>query len=148
MSSRLLIGRLLRPAIASLTTAGRRPLHCPTAIQRFPSYGPPKEPVVPKDIEFRVLNSLAKHDKIDANSLTLSTHLTQDLGLDSLDIVELVVELEDEFALEIPDADAERLLTVQSLVDWVVQYLEAKGHYNQRPGIEFLEGMTRGRPMN
>jgi acyl carrier protein len=53
-----------------------------------------------------------------------------------LDTVELVMEFEDEFALEIPDASAERMFTVGDAVDWIFAELERHGRLSDRTDIE------------
>ena len=53
------------------------------------------------------------------NSVTMEASFIDDLGADSLDIVELVMALEEEFDLEIPDADAEKVVTVGDVVDYI-----------------------------
>lgn len=50
--------------------------------------------------------------------LTLESHFINDLGLDSLDHVEVIMAIEDEFGFEIPDTDAERLLRPADIVRW------------------------------
>ena len=52
-------------------------------------------------------------------SVTLEASFIDDLGADSLDIVELVMALEEEFNIEIPDADAEKVVTVGDVVDYI-----------------------------
>lgn len=52
-------------------------------------------------------------------SVTLEASFIDDLGADSLDIVELIMALEEEFDLEIPDADAEKVVTVNDVVDYI-----------------------------
>ena len=52
-------------------------------------------------------------------SVTLEASFIDDLGADSLDIVELVMALEEEFDIEIPDADAEKVTTVVDVVDYI-----------------------------
>ena len=54
--------------------------------------------------------------------LQLESHFMNDLGLDSLDHVEVIMAMEDEFAFEIPDVDAERLLTPQDIVRYVADH--------------------------
>lgn len=56
---------------------------------------------------------------VDADKITEETSFVKDLGADSLDIVELVMELEDQFGFEISDEDAEGLQTVGHVVDYV-----------------------------
>jgi acyl carrier protein len=52
-------------------------------------------------------------------SVTLEASFIDDLGADSLDIVELIMALEEEFDIEIPDADAEKVVTVGDVVDYI-----------------------------
>ena len=52
-------------------------------------------------------------------SVTMEASFIDDLGADSLDIVELVMALEEEFVMEIPDADAEKVVTVGDVVDYI-----------------------------
>ncbi len=53
------------------------------------------------------------------SSVTLESSFIDDLGADSLDIVELIMALEEEFDIEIPDADAEKVVTVGDVVDYI-----------------------------
>ncbi|MBX6394836.1 MAG: acyl carrier protein [Alicyclobacillaceae bacterium] len=59
---------------------------------------------------------------VDEDKVTMEASFKDDLGADSLDIVELVMELEDEFGMEISDEDAEKISTVAE----VVQYIESR----------------------
>ena len=60
---------------------------------------------------------------VESDRIKAEASFVEDLGADSLDIVELVMAMEEEFDLEIPDEDAEKLKTVQDVSD----YLEGKG---------------------
>ena len=53
------------------------------------------------------------------NAVTLEASFIDDLGADSLDIVELIMALEEEFDMEIPDSDAEKIVTVGDVVDYI-----------------------------
>ncbi|MBO5478272.1 MAG: acyl carrier protein [Clostridia bacterium] len=53
------------------------------------------------------------------NTVTMEASFIDDLGADSLDIVELIMALEEEFDLEIPDADAEKIVSVSDVVDYI-----------------------------
>lgn len=86
---------------------------------------PPKELKI-EEIQDRVLKVCAKYDKIDSSKLQLASHFVDDLGLDSLDHVEIMMELEDEFGLEIPDQDAEKLLRPADIARYVFQKEEAR----------------------
>ncbi|WP_413175609.1 acyl carrier protein [Anabaena azotica] len=55
----------------------------------------------------------------DKTKVVPNASFTEDLNADSLDIVELVMALEEEFEIEIPDEDAEKILTVQEVVDYI-----------------------------
>ena len=53
------------------------------------------------------------------NAVTMEASFIDDLGADSLDIVELVMALEEEFDIEIPDSDAEKVVTVEDVVEYI-----------------------------
>ena len=69
----------------------------------------------------KLIDLIAINLGVDANKITMESHFINDLGADSLDTVELVLELEDQFGIEIPDAVTETLFTVAD----VYTYLEA-----------------------
>ena len=56
---------------------------------------------------------------IEEDSIKTEAHFVNDLGADSLDTVELIMEFEEEFGIEIPDEDAENITTVGSAVDYI-----------------------------
>ncbi|SFS51638.1 acyl carrier protein [Marininema halotolerans] len=56
---------------------------------------------------------------VDAAEVTLEASITEDLGGDSLDSMDLILELEDEFSIEISDADAEKIKTVGDIVSYI-----------------------------
>jgi acyl carrier protein len=56
---------------------------------------------------------------VDEEEVTLDASFTDDLGADSLDIVELVMAFEEEFGIEIPDEDAEKISNVREAVDYI-----------------------------
>ena len=74
-------------------------------------------------VEERVRNIICDQLAVEPEKVTLPASFIDDLGADSLDIVELVMAMEEEFEIEIPDEDAEKLRTVQD----VMKYLETKG---------------------
>ncbi len=61
---------------------------------------------------------------IDEDEVAPEASFIDDLGADSLDIVELIMAFEEEFDLEIPDEDAEKITTVQDAVDYINDHLE------------------------
>ena len=56
---------------------------------------------------------------VEESSIVSDAHFVNDLGADSLDTVELIMEFEEEFGIEIPDEDAENITTVGSAVDYI-----------------------------
>jgi acyl carrier protein len=61
---------------------------------------------------------------IDADEITMESSFMDDLGADSLDIVELIMALESEFDMEIPDEDAEKISTVGDVVEYIKAHTE------------------------
>jgi acyl carrier protein len=72
--------------------------------------------------EEKVRNIIVEQLGLTAEQVTLDASFIEDLGADSLDTVELVMAFEEEFGVEVPDEDAEKLLKVRD----VVQYIEEK----------------------
>ena len=72
-----------------------------------------------KSAEERVKRLLIEQLGVDEDQITAESHLIDNLGADSLDLVEIVMALEEEFEIDIPDAEDENLLTVQQIVDYV-----------------------------
>ena len=64
--------------------------------------------------------------EVDEEKVTPEASFANDLGADSLDTVELVMALEEEFEIEIPDEAAEKIDTVEKAVDYISQEIEAK----------------------
>lgn len=73
------------------------------------------------DLASRVKQLIGEHLGIATEEVTPEKTLVADLGADSLDAVELVMGLEDEFGFEVSDTDAEKILTVQDAIDTVVR---------------------------
>jgi len=70
-------------------------------------------------IEEKVKEIVVEQLGCDAAEVNLEASFIDDLGADSLDIVELIMALEEEFDLEIPDEDAEKIKTVSQVVDYI-----------------------------
>ena len=60
---------------------------------------------------------------VSDTAVTMEASFIDDLGADSLDIVELIMALEEEFDMEIPDADAEKVVTVGDVVDYIKDHV-------------------------
>ena len=71
------------------------------------------------DISSRVKAIIIDKLGVDENEVTAEASFTNDLGADSLDTVELVMALEEEFECEIPDEEAEKITTVKQAIDYV-----------------------------
>ena len=67
----------------------------------------------------RVKNVIVDQQSVDADEVTLEASFVDDLGADSLDVVELIMGLETEFDIEIPDEDAEKISTVGDAVEYI-----------------------------
>ena len=71
------------------------------------------------NIEKKIKSIIAEQLSISEDEVSSEASFIDDLGADSLDIVELVMAMEEEFEMEIPDEDAEKLLSVQDVIDYV-----------------------------
>ncbi|MBI4667993.1 MAG: acyl carrier protein [Elusimicrobia bacterium] len=71
------------------------------------------------DIEARVKKIIVEQLGVDAGEVNINSHFVNDLGADSLDTVELVMALEEEFNAEIPDEEAEKIQTVGQAVEFI-----------------------------
>lgn len=67
----------------------------------------------------RVKKVVVDRLKISVDEVTEAASFVDDLGADSLDVVDLVIGFEDEFEIQIPDEDAEKILTVKQAVDYI-----------------------------
>ncbi len=67
----------------------------------------------------KVKELLANQFDMDPNDLSMETNIAVDLGADSLDVVELLTEIEDEFQIEIPDEEIENIKTIGDLTEYI-----------------------------
>ena len=77
------------------------------------------------DISSRVTAIIVDKLGVDENEVVATASFTNDLGADSLDTVELVMALEEEFKTEIPDEEAEKITTVQQAISYIDEHLVA-----------------------
>jgi acyl carrier protein len=70
-------------------------------------------------VEKKVRDIVAEQLGKDVNEVTANASFIDDLGADSLDIVELVMKMEEEFSIEIPDEEAEKIKTVNDVVEYI-----------------------------
>ena len=78
------------------------------------------------EIEEKVIQIVGEQLSVDKTEISRETSFVNDLNADSLDTVELVMELEDEFDLTIPDEEAEKLKTVGEAVDYIQKHVGQK----------------------
>jgi acyl carrier protein len=71
------------------------------------------------EVESKVKKIIEEKLSVNADQITNDARFAEDLKADSLDTVELVMALEDEFGLDIPDEDAEKIKTVQNAIDYI-----------------------------
>jgi len=79
-----------------------------------------------KKIEERVIEIVVENLGVNKEQVTRNTSFIEDVGADSLDIVELVMELEEEFEITIPDEQAEKIKTVGEAIDYIEKELGKK----------------------
>jgi acyl carrier protein len=70
-------------------------------------------------LENKVREMIARQLERDIKEVTPEASFLEDLGADSLDVVELIMQMEEEFGLQIPDEDAEKIKTVQDAIDYI-----------------------------
>ena len=71
----------------------------------------------------RVKGIIVEQLGVADTAVTMEASFIDDLGADSLDIVELIMALEEEFEIEIPDADAEKVVSVQDVLDYIKDHI-------------------------
>ena len=71
----------------------------------------------------KVISILSDQFDVDETSITPDTLIADDLGADSLDVVDLVMSIEDEFEIEIPDEEAEKFVTIKDILDYLENVL-------------------------
>ena len=72
----------------------------------------------------RIVQIIAKQLGIEEQDVSAQSSVVEDLGADSLDVVELIMALEEEFDLEIPDTEAEKIVNVQNIFDYMENALQ------------------------
>ena len=75
-----------------------------------------------KEIFTKIRDMLADNFEVDKDKITKDTNFTSDLDADSIDLVEFILQLEDEFGAEISDEDAEKIKTVGDAVNYIVAH--------------------------
>ena len=76
-----------------------------------------------KSVERRVIEIIVEQLGVSEEEVTMEASFIDDLGADSLDLVELIMAMEEEFGLEISDEDAEKIQTVQNVVNYIHEHI-------------------------
>ncbi|OMO96704.1 Acyl carrier protein (ACP) [Corchorus capsularis] len=77
------------------------------------------------EVTDRVISVVKNFQKVDPSKVTPNAHFQNDLGLDSLDTVEVVMALEEEFGFEIPDNEADKINTINLAVEFIASHPQA-----------------------
>jgi acyl carrier protein len=75
-----------------------------------------------QSVEERVRKIIVERLNVDEGEVTMEASFIDDLGADSLDIVELVMALEESFGVQIPDEDAEKITTVKQAIEYIQKH--------------------------
>ncbi|EGO54924.1 hypothetical protein NEUTE1DRAFT_118347 [Neurospora tetrasperma FGSC 2508] len=127
----LTAARVARPAVASAVRVGvARPAFVQAvpkvaafqAVRFYSAGGHLKK----DEVFSRIAQVLSGFDKVnDPKNITETAHFANDLGLDSLDTVEVVMAIEEEFSIEIPDKDADQIHSVDKAVEYILSQPDA-----------------------
>lgn len=80
----------------------------------------------PKEVTDRVIEVVKNFEKVEAGKVSGAARFKEDLDLDSLDAVEIVMAIEEEFCIEIPDAEADKILSISDAVSYISNHPMAK----------------------
>ncbi|GEQ66342.1 hypothetical protein JCM33374_g5 [Metschnikowia sp. JCM 33374] len=105
----------------------------PAALLRIPAIARPSAmrtyagfPPLTRDLaKERIIELLEGFSKAEGKEITETSSFSQDLGLDSLDVVEVVMEVEHEFNIQIPDHEADTLKSVGQTIDYILEQPDA-----------------------
>ena len=81
------------------------------------------QPMSSEEVFDKVKEIIVEQLGVAETAVTMEASFIDDLGADSLDIVELIMALEEEFDMEIPDADAEKIVTVGDVVEYIKEHV-------------------------
>ena len=95
-------------------------LYKKSTVPSYRMYGGAAVSLNEEEISGRILQVIKNFEKVDPNSVTNKSHFINDLGLDSLDAVEIGLAIEDEFGVEIPEQVAENILSVPDAVQYIL----------------------------
>lgn len=80
------------------------------------------------EIEKKIKEAIAEHLVIDIEEIANESRFMEDLKMDSLDAIEMIMEIEDVLDIRIPDAKAEKIICVQDVIDFVIEVNENRSN--------------------
>ncbi|XP_028395292.1 acyl carrier protein 2, mitochondrial-like [Dendronephthya gigantea] len=80
------------------------------------------------ELEQRTIEVIKSFDKVDPDKVTVDAHFINDMGLDSLDVVDILMAFEDEFGVEISDEQAEKIFTPKEAIEFMKKFLDIQDH--------------------
>ncbi|XP_073157280.1 acyl carrier protein 1, mitochondrial-like [Henckelia pumila] len=96
------------------------PISRPTTVRSMSSHG--DDHIDKQEVVDRVVDVVKSFPKVDPSKVTPDVHFRKDLGLDSLDNVEIVMALEEEFKLEIPDKEADKIDSCNLAIEYIYNH--------------------------
>ncbi|KAK4055669.1 mitochondrial acyl carrier protein [Microbotryomycetes sp. JL201] len=118
---RLAAARTLTSVAAPRVVAQRLPI----AVRAAPRWYSAAAGLDKTAIQSRIFEVLQSFEKVDSTKVSPTASFTNDLGLDSLDAVEVVMAIEEEFSIEIPDEEADKITTVAEAIEYISKSPEA-----------------------
>lgn len=113
--------KTLKPAFSTPVLYRAQIIARPQLIRTYAGF-----PALTRDLaKERIFELLEGYDKTDGKEITEAASFGQDLGLDSLDVVEVIMEVEHEFNIQIPDHEADRLKSVGQTIDYIMEQPDA-----------------------
>jgi acyl carrier protein len=76
------------------------------------------------EVEYKVIEIISKSLKLDKSKITLQSRIVEDLGADSVDQVEIVMDLDEAFGVDIPDEEAAKIASVADAVDFIKKNIQ------------------------
>ncbi|KAK8614781.1 hypothetical protein V6N13_068572 [Hibiscus sabdariffa] len=119
MALRAAVLRHIRLPVQTLTAAGSRPQPQWSFLRLFSSHD---DHLTKEEVIDRVLDVVKSFPKVDPSKVAPDVHFQKDLGLDSLDNVEIVMALEEEFKLEIPDKEADKIDSCNLAIEYIYNH--------------------------
>ncbi|XP_022770137.1 acyl carrier protein 1, mitochondrial-like [Durio zibethinus] len=122
MALRAAVLRHIQVPVQTLTATGSKPLprwSLGASLRLFSSHD---DHLTKEEVIDRVLDVVKSFPKVDPSKVTPDVHFQKDLGLDSLDNVEIVMALEEEFKLEIPDKEADNIDSCNLAIEYIYNH--------------------------